>query len=67
MLENMSLLHFFDLQSIVSNNLTNTCTSEKCFWKRRNRKSYYAVLNIVKYCSSLLGQRCNDSLKVSDR
>ena len=27
----------FDLQSMVSNNLTNTCTSEKCLWKRRNR------------------------------
>ena len=42
----------FDLQSTVSNNLTNTCTSEKCLWKRRNRNSDYAFplegLNIVK-------------------
>ena len=27
----------FNLQSTVSNNLTNTCTSEKCLWKCRNR------------------------------
>ena len=42
----------FDLQSMVSSNLTNTCTSEKCLWKRRNRNSDYAIrledLNIVK-------------------
>lgn len=42
----------FDLQSTVSNNLTNTCTSEKCLWKRRNRNSHYAIpledLSIVK-------------------
>jgi len=41
-----------DLQSMVSSNLTNTCTSEKCLWKRRNRNSDYAIrledLNIVK-------------------
>ena len=42
----------FDLQSTVSNNLTNTCTLENCLWKCRNRKSDYAIrledLNIVK-------------------
>lgn len=42
----------FDLQSTVSNNLTNTCTLENCRWKCRNRKSDYAIrledLNIVK-------------------
>ena len=42
----------FDLQSTVSNNLANSCTSEKCLWKRRNRKTDYATrledLNIVK-------------------
>ena len=42
----------FDLQCTVSNNLTNTCTSERCLWKRRNRKSDYAIrledLNFVK-------------------
>ena len=42
----------FDLQSMVSSNLTNTCTSEKCLWKRRSRNSDYAIrledLNIVK-------------------
>ena len=42
----------FDLQSTVSSNLTNTCTSEKCLWKRRNRNSDYVIriedLNIVK-------------------
>ena len=42
----------FDLQSTVLGNLTNTCTSEKCLWKVRNRNSDYAIqledLNIVK-------------------
>ena len=38
----------FDLQSTVSNNLTNTCTSEKCLWKRRNRNSDYAIRLEVK-------------------
>ncbi|XP_015770373.1 PREDICTED: uncharacterized protein LOC107348808 [Acropora digitifera] len=42
----------FDLQSMVSSNLSNTCTSEECLWKRRNRNSDYAIrledLNIVK-------------------
>lgn len=42
----------FDLQSTVSNNLTSTCTSEKCLWKRRNGKNDFGTriedLNIVK-------------------
>ena len=39
----MVLSALFDLQPTVSNNLTTTCTSEKCLRKCRNRNSDYAI------------------------